>query len=84
MLAPDAVTLEECRTAILQLVDRGPNPASIRRMLHICRLKLGAAIERIESGNLSVEMLDEVLRHAECVAFDVDTLLAAFQRGSPD
>jgi hypothetical protein len=78
------MTIEECRTAILQFVGRGPNPASIRRLLHIARLKLGAAIERIETGNLPADALGEVLRHAECIAFEIDTLMASFQRERPE
>ena len=84
MVSPDIMTIDECRTAILQLVDRGPNPASIRRLLHVSRLKLGAAIERVENGELTVETMGEVLRHAECIAFEVDTLLTAFQRDPPE
>jgi hypothetical protein len=84
MIAPDTMTIEECRTAILQLADRGPHPESIRRLLHISRLKLGAAIERIESGDLANTILDEILRHTECVAFEIDTLLSAFQRETPE
>ena len=84
MVSPDIMTVEECRTAILQLVDRGPNPASIRRLLHVSRLKLGAALQRVENGELSALAMDEVLRHLECIALEVDTLLAAFQRESPE
>jgi hypothetical protein len=80
----DSMTTQECRFAILQMVERGPAGPSIRRLLHVSRLKLGAAIERIESGELPESALDEILRHAECVAFEIDTLMTAFQRESPE
>lgn len=84
MVSPDMMTIEECRIAILQLADRGPNSASIRRLLHLSRLKLGAAIERVESSEIPAESLDEILRHAECIAFEIDTLLAAFPHERPE
>jgi hypothetical protein len=75
----ESMTTEECRSAISQMVERGTDQHSILRLLRVSRLKLGAAIERIESGTFNATTLDAILRHTECAAFEIDTLMSAFQ-----
>jgi len=79
----ESMTLEECRHTIARMVERDPDIRSIRRSLHVSRLKLGAAIERIESGPLPTAP-QQIQDHAESVAFEIDALVEAFRCKSPE
>ena len=75
MNTSNSTTLRECVTAITQLVELHPNISSIQQTLRVARLKLGLAIERLESLGQQSDVLEQLRDHSESVTFEIDTLL---------
>src|SRR4051812_12570991 len=72
--------ISTCRaslTAIANMLDNLPSGYLIMQRIRLSRVKLGSALERLESFEPGPVALGELQDHSENIAFQIDSLIQA-------
>jgi hypothetical protein len=75
MITSDSMSLGDCLAAITHMVNRRPKMSSIQDSLLLSRIKLGSAIEHLESLHQPADVLEQLRGHVESIAVEIDALL---------
>jgi hypothetical protein len=75
MSTRDSMSRDECLRAISHFVQRESNTSSALQSLRISRLKLGTAIERLETQASRADISEQVRDQAYSVVFEIEMLL---------
>jgi hypothetical protein len=68
------MTLDECLTVISRMMKRRPDVAALQQHLRLSRLRLGSAIEQLESLEARPDAFAQLCCHAESIAVEIEAL----------